>query len=77
MLRGELYRFADDPDLIAANARAQRLVERFNATQPFRARASAGASWRSCSGTSAPGPWCSLPSGATTAAASASGRAPS
>lgn len=32
MLRGELYRFADDPDLIAANARAQRLVERLNAT---------------------------------------------
>lgn len=33
MLRGELYRYADDPDLIAAHAAAQRLVEDFNATR--------------------------------------------
>ncbi|MBJ7329802.1 MAG: sugar O-acetyltransferase [Solirubrobacteraceae bacterium] len=32
MLRGELYRWADDPDLIADNAAAQVLVEAFNAT---------------------------------------------
>lgn len=32
MLRGEPYRFADDPDLVAAHARAQALVEAFNAT---------------------------------------------
>jgi maltose O-acetyltransferase len=31
MLRGELYR-ADDPELIAAHARAQALLERYNAT---------------------------------------------
>jgi maltose O-acetyltransferase len=31
MLRGELY-IADDPELAAANGRAQRLLERFNAT---------------------------------------------
>jgi maltose O-acetyltransferase len=31
MLRGELY-IADDPDLAADNARAQALLERFNAT---------------------------------------------
>jgi len=32
MLHGELYRFADDPDLIASNDRAQRLVELYNAS---------------------------------------------
>lgn len=31
MLRGELY-LADDPELIAGRARAQALLERFNAT---------------------------------------------
>jgi maltose O-acetyltransferase len=31
MLRGELY-IADDPDLAADNARAQRLLDRYNAT---------------------------------------------
>jgi maltose O-acetyltransferase len=31
MLRGELY-LADDPELVAANARAQELLDRFNAT---------------------------------------------
>jgi maltose O-acetyltransferase len=31
MLRGELYR-ADDPELLADHARAQRLLERYNAT---------------------------------------------
>lgn len=33
MLRGERYRFADDPDLVSAHARAQALVEAFNATR--------------------------------------------
>ena len=33
MLRGELYRFADDPHLIASNARAQRLLEDYNASR--------------------------------------------
>lgn len=32
MLRGELY-VADDPDLVAGNARAQRLLDRYNATR--------------------------------------------
>jgi len=32
MLRGELYRF-DDPELAADNARAQALLERYNATR--------------------------------------------
>jgi maltose O-acetyltransferase len=32
MLRGELYRFADDPRLDADMARAQALLERYNAT---------------------------------------------
>ncbi len=32
MLRGELY-IADDPDLVADNARAQRLLDRYNATR--------------------------------------------
>ena len=32
MLRGELY-IADDPDLIADNARAQELLDRYNATR--------------------------------------------
>ena len=31
MLRGELY-LVDDPELIAGRARAQALLERFNAT---------------------------------------------
>src|ERR1044072_7168503 len=32
MLRGELY-VADDPDLVADNARAQALLDRYNATR--------------------------------------------
>jgi maltose O-acetyltransferase len=32
MLRGELYRFADDPELASGYARAQALLERYNAT---------------------------------------------
>ena len=32
MLRGELY-IADDPDLVADNARAQELLDRYNATR--------------------------------------------
>ena len=36
MLRGELY-LADDPELAADSARAQALLERYNATLPRRA----------------------------------------